>query len=118
MPLPQHITTGFEFDEAIWLAELCQRAHELFTHESETETQTLYDALYSDAEWSFVHAVSAGSARALIVQRSDRQQYALVFWMPESARRNTEQQSKSTAQVDAADVQEASLRRTHHCPMK
>jgi len=47
MPLPQHITTGFEFDEAIWLAELCQRAHELFTHESETETQTLYDALYA-----------------------------------------------------------------------
>jgi len=111
MPLPQHITTGFEFDEAIWLAELCQRAHELFTHESETETQTLYDALYSDAEWSFVHAVSAGSARALIVQRSDRQQYALVFWMPESARRNTEQQSKSTAQVDAADVQDIPVTR-------
>lgn len=98
MTLPQHITTGFEFDEAIWLAELCQRAHQLFTHESKTETQTLYDALYADAEWSFVHAISAAPARALIVQRGERQQYAVVFWMPEAALRNT-------AHADAADAQ-------------
>jgi hypothetical protein len=83
MTFPEHLTTGFDFDEAIALAELCERADRLFSQETGGEPADLYPVLYPAQPWRFVHAIgeTTAPARVLIVQRADRQQYSVVFWV-------------------------------------
>ncbi len=111
MTFSEHITTGFDFDEAIWLAELCQRAQQLFTHESGAAAAEIYDALYQDQEWKVVRAIGspANPARTLIVKRNNRRQYAIVFWMPESAGLAAVQAGKAAEQRAAANTQTISI---------
>lgn len=84
MNLPEHITTGFDFDEAIVLAELCERAEQIFAPEAAGNVRDRYEALNKDQPWQFAHAIDSTNIRALIVQRDSRKQYAVVFWMPAS----------------------------------
>jgi hypothetical protein len=84
MNLPEHITTGFDIDEAIGLAELCQRAEQVFAPGAAGNAKERYDALYPNQPWRLAHAIDAANTRALIMHREGRKQYAVVFWMPAS----------------------------------
>lgn len=80
MNLPMHIASGFDFDEAIEMAELCRRVQQMFAHEG-INAEDLYNSLYREDLWHFVHIVrnqqTAGAA--LIVKRADTNQYAIAF---------------------------------------
>lgn len=79
MILPEHITTGFDFAEAIEMAELCHRARQLFAP-GRSSPSALYNSLFAD-EWSFAHTIGGdrATARVLIVRRANRNQWAIVF---------------------------------------
>jgi hypothetical protein len=81
MSFPEHIRTGFDFEEAIWLVELSRRAYQIFEYESGRDIGELYSSLYPNEEWHFVHAISDydTNGRALIVKRAGKNQYAVVF---------------------------------------
>ncbi len=80
MGFPEKLTNGFNFDEAITMAELCRRVYRVFEFEKGRDIQELYDTIYND-EWIFVHCTCDDKTddRALILRRKDMNQYAVVF---------------------------------------
>lgn len=79
MTLPIQITTGFEFVEAIDLAEFTARARQVFDHSTGDEAKTLYNLLFKGEEWSCLHAVSASQTNALLLKRGKTPQFALLI---------------------------------------
>jgi hypothetical protein len=80
MNLPMHMASGFDFDEAIEMAELCRRVQQMFAHE-EISAEDLYNSLYRDDLWHFVHIVRnhQTDGAALIVKKADTNQYVIAF---------------------------------------
>lgn len=85
MTLPEHLTHDFDFDEAIWMAELCCRAAQLF-EPKRSNPNTLYATLFAD-EWQFAHAIGGAAAQVLIVRRANRNQWGVVFHLREQTER-------------------------------
>ncbi|MCX6047108.1 MAG: hypothetical protein NT075_18540 [Chloroflexi bacterium] len=79
MTLPTQITTGFEFVEAIDLAEFTARARQVFAHHAGDEAKTLYNLLFKGEEWDCLHAASANRTNALLLKRGKMPQFALVL---------------------------------------
>lgn len=81
MDFPEIMTSGFNFDEAITMAELCRRVYKVFENQYIKKPKELYDALHEDDEWEFIHSISdyKTDGRALILKRKDRNQFAVVF---------------------------------------
>ena len=50
MRIPTTLTPGFDFDEAIGLAELSQRAHQISQH-NHGEPAERYGLLFKEDEW-------------------------------------------------------------------
>lgn len=78
MTLPSQILPGFEFVEAIALAEFTARAQQVFAHSTGDDAKTLYNLLFKGEEWSCLHAVSANQTNALLLKRGETPQFALV----------------------------------------
>lgn len=78
MNFPQNILPGFNFEEAIAMAELSRRAYEVFGYEKGRDIRELYNAIYKD-EWEFAHYIRNNDTddRALILRRNNL--YAVVF---------------------------------------
>jgi hypothetical protein len=95
MTLPEHLTCDFDFDEAIWVAELCCRAAQVFAP-GRSNPSTLYTTLFAD-EWQFAHAIcdNGGAAEVLIVRRANRNQWVVVFQQRKPAERPTNATSGS-----------------------
>lgn len=85
MSLSEHLTHDFDFDEAIWLAELCCRATQVFDP-GRSNPSNLYATLFAD-EWQFAHAIGGAAAQALIVRCANRNQWAVIFQGREQAER-------------------------------
>lgn len=79
MTLPNQLTTGFTFDEAVALAEFSARARQVFAHSTGEEAKTLYNLLFTGDEWGCVHALGAQQVHALLLQCRDEPQFALVI---------------------------------------
>lgn len=77
---PTSIQPGFNFDEAITMAELSQRVYRIFEAEEERDPRQVYQVLYTD-EWEFLHGIGDNrlGVRCMIVQRRGTHQYAVVF---------------------------------------
>jgi len=96
MTLPNYLANGFDFDEAISLVELCQRAQQVLAHAAGSDAKDLYNLLFKDDEWVCVHATEAkAQAQALILHRTATTQFVLVFNEPET-------HSVKTAQATAS----------------
>ncbi|MFN8441271.1 MAG: hypothetical protein U0175_10900 [Caldilineaceae bacterium] len=80
MSFPEHITTGFNFDEAIEMADLSRRVYKVFDESTAKDPQQLYNALYDD-EWQYIHGISdhETDGRCMILKRKGRYQFAIVF---------------------------------------
>lgn len=80
MGFPIMIKPGFDFDEAIPMAELSQRAYRIFESEDERHPADVYGVLYRD-EWRYLHAISdvTKGVRCFIARRGSSNQYAIVF---------------------------------------
>ena len=80
MAFPLTIKSGFDFDEAIPMAELSQRAYRIFEAEAEREPGDVYGVLYRD-EWRYLHSLGnlAKGVRCFIARRGNTAQYAIVF---------------------------------------
>jgi hypothetical protein len=80
MNFPQNIEPGFNFNEAIAMAELSRRAYRVFEYERGRDIEELYNGIYNNAIWQFVHYISDYQTddRALILKRQENQ-YAIVF---------------------------------------
>ncbi len=79
---PEHIDEGFDFDEAIAMAEMCRRVYRIFDEgQTEDESRELYEALYYRDTWEFVHAICdyATDGRCMIVRHRRHGHYAIVF---------------------------------------
>jgi hypothetical protein len=87
MSLSEYLTRDFDVDEAIWMADLCHRASQVFAS-GRSNPSTLYTTLFAD-EWRFAHAIQGNSAatQVLIVRRANRNQWAVVFHLREQAER-------------------------------
>jgi hypothetical protein len=57
--LPIYLANGFNFEEAISLVELCQRAQQVLAHAAGDDAKDLYNLLFKDDEWVCVHATEA-----------------------------------------------------------
>jgi len=83
MTQTESIRDGFNYDEAITMAELCRRVYQVFSEGllDVDRARELYKALYYDDDWQFVHALCdyKTDGRCLIVKRKGRNQYALAF---------------------------------------
>lgn len=81
MSFPKQITSGFNFNEAIAMAELSRRVYRVFEFEQDREIGELYNAIYNDDEWEFAHSMSdyETDGRVLIVKRKGKNQFAVVF---------------------------------------
>src|SRR4051812_48995121 len=80
MTFPNYVANDFDFDEAISLVELCQRAQQVFAHATGGDAKDLYNRLFKDDEWVCVHATDAKThAQALILHRTATTQFVLVF---------------------------------------
>jgi hypothetical protein len=100
MSLSEYITNDFDFDEAIWLAELCHQASQVFAP-GRSNPGTLYATLFADA-WQFAHAIrgKGGATQVLIVRGAQRNQWAVVFQQREQAERAADT-TTGLAQEDA-----------------
>ncbi len=81
MSIPEHITKGFDFDEAIQMTDLCRRAYKIFDEtDGRSDPRNLYKALYDD-EWEYVHVIADydTDGRCLIARRKNRLQFAVAF---------------------------------------
>lgn len=103
MTLPNQLTTGFVFDEAIALAEFAAQARQVFARTTGEEAKALYNLLFKDDEWGCVHALGAHQVHALLLQRKEESQFALVIDVTPA----TSQASPATATV-AAPAEHAS----------
>ena len=77
---PEHITPGFQFDEALELCDLARRVYKVFDETTAKDPRQLYNALYQD-QWQFIHAISdyGTDGRCMILKRKDCYQFAIVF---------------------------------------
>ena len=84
MSASNQLTSGFDFGEAIDLAELTRRADQIFAHGAARDTKEMYNVLFTDAAWTCVFATSGGSqqARALILKNPVRPLFALILAGP------------------------------------
>lgn len=92
MSLAEYLTRDFDFDEAIWMAELCCRAAQVCAP-GRRSASTHYSTLFAD-EWQFAHAIGGADAAAqvLIVRRAKRNQWAVIF----QPRKQTERPANAT----------------------
>lgn len=81
MSLPKHIEPGFNFDEAIEMADLARRTYRVFDESVSGSPERLYEALYSDDEWQYIHGIVDydTDGRCMILKRKGQYQFALVF---------------------------------------
>ena len=80
MNLPEHIDKGFNFDEAIEMADLSRRIYKVFDETTAKDPYQLYEALYND-DWHFIHAIIdyETDGRCMILKRKGHYQFAVVF---------------------------------------
>lgn len=81
MDFPQIMTSNFNFGEAITMTELCRRSYKVFENHDIKKVKDLYEAMYEDDEWEFVHSMRNNNTddRLLILKRKDKNQLAVVF---------------------------------------
>lgn len=97
MTLPNQLTTGFVFDEAIDLAEFTGRARQIFAHTTGEEAKTLYNLLFKGEAWRCIHAVGANQTNALLLKRDEASQVVLVIDVAHAVSKTT----SATATVPA-----------------
>ncbi len=80
MNMPDRIRSGFNFDEALEMTDLCRLVYKVFDETASTDSEALFNALYS-GEWRYVHAISDydTDGRCMILQRGQRNQFVIVF---------------------------------------
>lgn len=78
--LPATIRPGFDFDEAIAMAELARRAYKLLDADDGRPLQDFYNTFSRD-EWLFVHGIQPAHCpgRCLIFRHRTQNHYVLVF---------------------------------------
>jgi amino acid adenylation domain-containing protein len=81
MNLPDTISPGFDLEEAIALAELTRRVHQVTELERGRKIETLAEIVLSDDAWQFVRLISVAETggRAFVLKKADRPQYVVVF---------------------------------------
>ena len=80
MNLPDRIVSGFNFDEALEMTDLCRLVYKVFDETTSTDPDALFNALYT-GEWRYVHAISDydTDGRCMILRRGQRNQFVVVF---------------------------------------
>lgn len=84
MSATEQLTSGFDFAEAIQMAELTQRASQLFEQSPTGDAKAMYNAFSAETAWTCVFAVPQrkNQARVLILKNSTRPLFALVLAGP------------------------------------
>ncbi|MEM7792889.1 MAG: cyclic nucleotide-binding domain-containing protein [Cyanobacteria bacterium P01_C01_bin.118] len=82
--VPKKMSSGFSWDEALFLANLSKEVYQVFQHQTAlqgTALKELFMLLYPKADWDIVHIIRnrATTARGLIFKHQSRHQYVLVF---------------------------------------
>ena len=84
MNAAQQLTSGFDFDEALRMAELTHRASQIFEQETTRDAKEMYNMLFADTAWRCVFATPGGTnqERALLLKNPVRPLFALVMAGP------------------------------------
>ncbi|MBV7337423.1 lipase family protein [Chloroflexi bacterium TSY] len=80
MMIRETMIDNLNFTEAIRMAELTERSHQIVEQARVEETQTHYNALFKSDKWRCVHAIHHAPTRtwAHILQRKDSARFAVV----------------------------------------
>jgi len=105
MSASNQLTSGFDFNEAINLAELTQRGGQIFAHGGAGDAKAMYNMLFADAAWTCVGAItdSKQQAQAIILKNPVRPLFALILAGPPIA--GITQPMKPSQSTDAEVVQ-------------
>ncbi|GEM_PF-2174408 len=85
MTRPLQIRPGFDFDEAILMAQFTKQVYELFQYDDgsieDTELKEIYNSIHRNQGWTFVHSIrnDQTNVRGFILKNPGANQYVLVF---------------------------------------
>ena len=80
MGFPNTIRPGFDFDEAILMAEFSQRAYRVFEAADDRDPGDVYRILYRDG-WQYLHGFvnATMGVRCFVARHGSSNQYVVVF---------------------------------------